>query len=176
MNKISIINPKTEPLKDQFYYIDLESVDKGRVVDLKIVNIEDAPSRAQRVLMKDVVLFQTVRPYQQNHFYLEELSDKQLVASTGFAQIRTDQNSRYIYYLMHTEEFSQEVLNRCTGTSYPAINSSHLGKISVPVPSLAEQIKTADFLFTLDKKLNNEKEKLMVLEEQKKGFMWGIFV
>lgn len=176
LSQISIINPKTEPLQDEFYYIDLESVDKGRVGELKVVNMEDAPSRAQRVLMKNDVLFQTVRPYQQNHFYVEELSDKQLVASTGFAQIRTNQSSRYIYYLMHTEEFSQEVLNRCTGTSYPAINSSHLGKIKVPVPSLAEQIKIADFLFALDNKLTKEKEKLMVLEEQKRGFMWGMFV
>lgn len=176
LNEISFINPKTEPLEKEFYYMDLESVDKGRVKDLKTVNIEDAPSRAQRVLRKDDVLFQTVRPYQQNHYYLEELSDQQIVASTGFAQIRTDHNSRYIYYLIHTEEFSQEVLNRCTGTSYPAINSSHLSKINVPVPSLAEQTKIADFLFNLDKKLTKEIEKLMVLEEQKKGFMQGMFV
>lgn len=176
LNEISLINPKTEPLEEKFYYIDLESVEKGRVEELKTVNLEDAPSRAQRVLMKDDVLFQTVRPYQQNHYYLEELSDLQIVASTGFAQIRTVHNSRYIYYLMHTEEFSQEVLNRCTGTSYPAINSNHLGKINVPVPPLAEQTKIADFLFNLDKKLTKEIEKLMVLEEQKKGFMQGIFV
>ena len=176
LNQISIINPKTEPLRDEFYYIDLESVDKGRVGELRTVNIENAPSRAQRVLTKGDVLFQTVRPYQQNHYYLEELLDQQIVASTGFAQIRTDQSSQYIYYLMHTEEFAQEVLNRCTGTSYPAINSSHLAKIKVPVPSLAEQKKIADFLFSLDKKLNKEIEKLMVLEEQKKGFMQGMFV
>ena len=107
LNQISIINPKTEPLQDQFYYIDLESVDKGRVEELKIVNTEDAPSRAQRVLMQNDVLFQTVRPYQQNHFYVEELSDKQLIASTGFVQIRTNQNSRYILFDAHREIFTR---------------------------------------------------------------------
>lgn len=132
--QISIINSITEPLQEEFYYIDLESVDKRRIGELKIVNTEDAPTRAQGVLIKNDVPFKTVKPYQQNHFYVEELFGQQIIASKGFAQIRTNQRSGYIYYLIHSEEFSQEVLNRYTGTSYPAINSSYWGKIKGQFP------------------------------------------
>lgn len=42
------------------------------------------------------------------------------------------------------------------------------------MPSKEEQMKIAVFLMNIDNKI--EKEKLMVLEEQKKGFMQGMFI
>ena len=176
LSGISIINPKSEPLNNEFYYIDLDAVDKGSVGVLKTVSLENAPSRAQRVLKEKDVLFQTVRPYQQNHFYVENLYDKQTVASTGFAQIRTKQNARYVYYLMHNETFAQKVMDRCTGTSYPAIKSGDLGEINVPVPTLLEQEKISGYLSLIEKKIKIEKEKLKMLVVQKKGFMQQMFV
>ncbi|MGG2059673.1 restriction endonuclease subunit S [Priestia megaterium] len=176
LNKIAVINPKSDPLADEFYYIDLEAVEKGRLRKLNIVFKEKAPSRAQRVLKKNDVLFQTVRPYQQNHFYVSKLYDKQAVASTGYAQLRTNQCSKYLYHLMNTKKFDQEVLKRCTGTSYPAINSSDLGKIIIPIPSLEEQKKIASLLTTIDNKIEKEREILLLYNEQKKGFIERMFL
>jgi len=176
LNEISIINPKSESINNEFYYIDLDAVNKGIIKNLKTVFLENAPSRAQRVLKEKDVLFQTVRPYQQNHFYVKNLYDKQTVASTGFAQIRTKQNAGYIYFLIYTETFAQKVKDRCTGTSYPAINSGDLGEISVPVPSLLEQEKISACLSLIDQKINIEKVKLKMLIIQKKGFMQQMFI
>ncbi|ETP70337.1 hypothetical protein G159_02070 [Planococcus glaciei CHR43] len=44
------------------------------------------------------------------------------------------------------------------------------------MPSIKEQRKIAGTLMQLNKKVEKEKEKLMVLKEQKKGFMQGMFV
>jgi type I restriction enzyme S subunit len=40
----------------------------------------------------------------------------------------------------------EEVVARSVGVSYPAINASDIGKIQVPVPTLSNQARIADFL------------------------------
>lgn len=131
---IADINPKINQLPEKFIYIDLESVEKGQLRLQKYIELKDAPSRAQRLLAKGDVLFQMVRPYQQNNYYFN--LDGDYVASTGYAQIRTNLNSEFIYYAIHEKTFLEEVMNRCTGTSYPAINSSDLSTIELLIPSL----------------------------------------
>ena len=55
------INPRSKNLPDEFYYIDLGSVTSGVWVERKIVQKSEAPSRAQRLLAYNDILFQTVR-------------------------------------------------------------------------------------------------------------------
>src|SRR5690606_40376361 len=84
--------PKNEGLPSSFVYIDLESVENGRLLKEDFISKDGAPSRAQRVLSKNDVLFQMVRPYQKNNLFFDK--EGKYVASTGYAQIRTKQNSR----------------------------------------------------------------------------------
>ena len=130
---VSIINPKTNNLPPEFVYIDLESVEKGILTKINKITIEDAPSRAQRLLDVGDILFQTVRPYQMNNLYFDYDNDF-YVASTGYAQIKSKINSRFLYHYLHHAKFVDDVLKRCTGTSYPAINASDLKKIKIRIP------------------------------------------
>ena len=68
-NEIAIFNPKADKLPEKFTYIDLESVKNGIFTRKDEVLLSDAPSRAQRLLKKGDVLFQTVRPYQKNNLF-----------------------------------------------------------------------------------------------------------
>ncbi|MDV5263234.1 hypothetical protein [Acinetobacter baumannii] len=63
----------------------MESVEKGRLLLQKNIALQDAPSRAQRLLAKGDVLFQMVRPYQQNNYYFN-LSGEYVASLTGYAQ------------------------------------------------------------------------------------------
>ena len=168
------INPKAKKLPENFIYIDLESVEKGRLLLQKHIELQDAPSRAQRLLAKGDVLFQMVRPYQQNNYYFN-LSGE-YVASTGYAQIRTKLDSKFIYYALHEKTFLDEVMNRCTGTSYPAINSSDLSSIEILIPCLEEQTKIADFLSAIDQKIDVVSEQLEQAKLWKKGLLQQMFV
>ena len=168
------INPKAKKLPENFIYIDLESVEKGRLLLQKNIALQDAPSRAQRLLAKGDVLFQMVRPYQQNNYYFN-LSGE-YVASTGYAQIRTKLDSKFIYYALHEKMFLDEVMNRCTGTSYPAINSSDLSSIEILIPCLEEQTKIADFLSAIDQKIDVVSEQLEQAKLWKKGLLQQMFV
>ena len=173
LNDIAEINPPSSSLPDKFIYIDLESVKNGRLLAENNIELKNAPSRAQRLLQKDDVLFQVVRPYQQNNLYFEK--EGSYVASTGYAQIRANANSSFLYHMLHEEQFLSEVINRCTGTSYPAINSKDLSSIEVYTPSLKEQTKIATFLSTVDTKIDELIQKHELLTEYKKGMMQQLF-
>ena len=170
------INPKTPSLPENFMYIDLESVVNGVLKTEKFINRDSAPSRAQRILKQSDILYQTVRPYQKNNYYYGKAINIPVVASTGYAQIRCEENlPKYIYQYLHLESFSNKVILRCTGTSYPAINSTDLSSIYINIPTIQEQEKIADFLSTFDEKIENQQGIVNSLEKQKKGFMQKIF-
>lgn len=178
LNKACIINPNCTTLPDRFNYIDLECVQSGNLVtDPLLIEKTSAPSRAQRLLCNMDILFQTVRPYQMNNYFFENCSDFPVVASTGYAQLRTTMNNpRFIFYCIHNSVFIRDVLARCTGTSYPAINSNDLGDIVIRIPSISEQNKIANLFLTFDIKLKNEKEVLGLLCQFKKGLLQQMFV
>ncbi|ENK7427097.1 restriction endonuclease subunit S [Salmonella enterica] len=174
LSEIAIINPKNKVIPSEFIYIDLESVEKGMLLKEQLVNKEDAPSRAQRLLVPGDVLFQLVRPYQKNNYIF--LLNGDYVASTGYAQLRAKYNSLFLYQLLHLESFTSEVMNRCTGTSYPAINSSDLASIEAEIPCEKEQTKIANFLSALDYKITTKKVELDKLKTWKQGLLQQMFV
>ena len=167
------VNPKAENLPDEFIYIDLESVESGQLLKESLILLEDAPSRAQRLLQVNDVLFQMVRPYQQNNLFFDKVG--QYVASTGYAQIRTTENPKFLYYCLHVQEFVSEVMNRCTGTSYPAINSADLETIEIAKPFIEEQQKIANFLSAVDDKITALTAQKTALTQYKQGMMQRIF-
>lgn len=173
LNAIATINPKTGELPESFIYIDLESVDKGNLIKQDTVKRELAPSRAQRVLKDDDILFQMVRPYQRNN-YLFRLG-KGYVASTGYAQIRAKESPDFLNQKLLTNRFVSDVLVRCTGTSYPAINSSDLAEIEIALPKEVEQQRIAAFLSAVDAKIEQLTKKEQLLQQYKKGVMHKLF-
>ncbi|WP_020530877.1 restriction endonuclease subunit S [Flexithrix dorotheae] len=174
LNKAVTINPKNSELPNSFIYVDLESVNNGHLLKEERLDKQDAPSRAQRLLKQGDILYQTVRPYQKNNYYFDK-AENDYVASTGYAQIRTENNSKYIFQYIHTDYFVNKVLLRCTGTSYPAINSTDLSKIKINLPPLPEQQKIEAFLTKVDDKIAQLTKKAELLEQYKKGVMQKIF-
>ena len=166
-----VLNPSIRKLPDNFYYIDLESVVDGLLVIQKTEEKASAPSRAQRLLQKNDILFQMVRPYQQNNLFFDLESDLPYVASTGYAQIRTNQNPLYVYYAMHTFDFVSEVNRRCTGSSYPAINSTELSKVTFKLPERKIQDEISEQLFSVDSLIRREMDDLEKYENIKCGLV-----
>ncbi|MBQ4388595.1 MAG: restriction endonuclease subunit S, partial [Bacteroidales bacterium] len=130
-----------------------------------IISRDEAPSRAQRVLSKWDIIYQCVRPYQLNNYIIRDDSTIQRVASTGYAQIRTKHNPDFIYQLLHTKGFTDQVINRCTGTNYPAINSSDLSGIEIHFPSIQEQAQIGELLTLIDQRISIQSK---VIEDLKK--------
>lgn len=104
LENLCTVNPKNEKLPRSFIYIDLESVSKGELNKEVRVDLDKAPSRAQRLLEKGDILYQTVRPYQKNNYHFNK-NDLDFVASTGYAQLRSKKDSKYLFQLLHTQRF-----------------------------------------------------------------------
>ena len=170
------INPPTGGLPDSFVYIDLESVEAGELKVKAIISRECAPSRAQRLLERGDIIYQVVRPYQRNNLLCEFEDDDDYVASTGYAQLRARASSRFLYQSIHTDTFVNKVIAKCTGSNYPAINSSDLAEISLGIPpSLPEQQKLADCLTSVDELIAAQARKVDALKTHKNGLMQQLF-
>lgn len=175
LEEVAEVNPASSQLPDEFVYIDLESVENGVLLKRRVIQKEEAPSRAQRLLKDKDVIFQMVRPYQKNNYYFNRSDDSEYVASTGYAQLRAFESSMYLYQFIHTDKFVSKVLDKCTGSNYPAINSSNLSKIMVQIPNPKEQQKIAWCLSSLDELIKEQAEKIEQLKQHKKGVMQGLF-
>ncbi|HGF8024563.1 restriction endonuclease subunit S [Enterococcus sp. E5-80] len=174
LNELAEFNPKSD-LPERFEYVDLESVVGTELVRHRTENRYSAPSRAQRLAKKNDVFYQTVRPYQKNN-YLFDLPYDNYVFSTGYAQMRPIGNGYFLLTLIQEEKFVNRVLERSTGTSYPAINSNDLAKLPVKVPAdIQEQQKIGTFFKQLDNTIALHQRKLDLLKETKKGFLQKMF-
>ncbi|MCG0613063.1 restriction endonuclease subunit S [Lactiplantibacillus plantarum] len=172
--QIATINPKSV-ISPHFLYVDLESVSQNRVTQYKAVTKDDAPSRAQRLAKKGDIFFQNVRPYQKNNLLF--LTNKNnVVFSTGYTQIRTKQDIRYLFYALQTTPFVNRILALSTGTSYPAISSSKLANASLLVPIIDEQSKVGLSIFKIDSLIAANEDKLNQLKKLKKYLMQNMFV
>ncbi|HEM2542619.1 TPA: restriction endonuclease subunit S [Streptococcus suis] len=175
LGEVAEINPKSQ-IPEKFEYVDLESVVGTSLISHRTVRAESAPSRAQRLALPGDIFYQTVRPYQKNN-YLFDLSDDNYVFSTGYAQLRPKIDDRYLMIKIQDDGFVKEVLDRCTGTSYPAINSKDLSQISIDVPtSLPEQEAIGTFFSTLDRHITLHQRKLEKLKNLKKALLNELFV
>jgi len=176
ISDICDINPSSEKLPPEFVYIDLESVESGVLLKKSIISLNNAPSRAQRLLKYGDVIFQMVRPYQKNNLHFLLKDEFNYVASTGYAQLRAFQSDTYLFQLIHYQVFVDRVLAKSTGSNYPAINSNDLKEILVTVPkTLAEQQKIAACLSALDAVIAAQGEKIEHLKQHKKGLMQQLF-
>ena len=167
-------NPKAE-IPQIFQYVDLESVVGTQLISYREEFKETAPSRAQRLAKNGDLFFQAVRPYQKNN-YLFEKNNENFVFSTGYIQIRPQNDGYFLLTLVQKEEFIQEVLLRCTGTSYPAINTSSLQNIAILIPPTAEeQTHLGLFFRRLDNQIAESRAVLEKSRQLKKAMLVKMF-
>jgi type I site-specific deoxyribonuclease specificity subunit len=177
LGEVAIFNPPNQPLRERFYYIDLESVEKGSLKVKEQVTKRMAPSRAQRTLEFNDILFQTVRPYLQNHYlFKKKTQNNQWVASTGYALLRPKIYPELLYTMLLSKGFMQEIMQRCTGSTYPAINSKKMIDIKVGCSSVQmEQQLIGDLFILLDDQLNKTSTKLTKLRNIKQSLLQKMF-
>ena len=175
LSSVSNVNPTNDELPDLFIYIDLESVKSGMLINRNEITRDTAPSRAQRLLNRKDIIYQIVRPYQRNNFFYDINDGYKYVASTGYAQLRAHECPEFLYQLLHTDSFVNKIMERSTGSNYPAINTSDLASIDIALPKKTEQKKIADCLGSLDDLIAAGHRKLKALRQNKQGLMQQLF-
>jgi len=174
LGELAEFNPKAS-LPDSFEYVDLESVVGTRIINHRTEKKDSAPSRAQRLAQPGDVFYQTVRPYQRNNCLFTG-AEKSYVFSTGYAQLRSHGDSYFLLTMLQKDDFVNSVMDRCTGTSYPAINSNELAEINVIFPTIIqEQKELGQFFKNIDNLITLHQRKYEKLRNLKKFFLEKIF-
>jgi type I restriction enzyme S subunit len=138
------LNDKTD--KDlEINYIEIGdvSLEKG-IENYTKMKFSEAPSRARRIVKENDIILSTVRTYLKAITKVNSNYDN-FIASTGFAVLRSKFiNPDFLGAIVKTENFIDEVISLSVGVSYPAINSSILLDISIPLPPEDEQLMISD--------------------------------
>ena len=91
--------------------------------------------------------------------------------------MRPNIDSYFLLNVVQNEKFIQLVLDRCTGTSYPAINSKDLSNIEIKVPiNMFEQQKIGQFFKHLDDTIALHQCELEKLKNIKKSMLEKMFI
>lgn len=148
------VNIKWSKAKQSYQYIDLTSVniDTRTIFATKEITAETAPSRAQKIVLTNDVIFATTRPTQMRIAIVTDDYDNQ-VASTGYCVLRADDKQvlfKWIYFLLSTNMFRTFLEDNQSGTAYPAISDSKLKEFQIPIPPLSEQQRIVSILDKFD--------------------------
>lgn len=137
---------------DFFPYIEISSINtnNGNIEEVNIVEKNNAPSRAKKIIQKDDILISTTRP--NRGAITKVVENYAQIASTGFAVIRTisEEISRdYLLIILRGSISLKQMIQRSSGGNYPAITEDELSKIYIPIPPLAKQNEIAETISTI---------------------------
>ncbi|ENR2079593.1 restriction endonuclease subunit S [Escherichia coli] len=121
-----------------YRYIDLTSVDIAtkKIIETTEITKNNAPSRAQKLVDENDVIFATTRPTQQR-FCLIDSEYAGAVASTGYCILRAKKDQvlpKWILHWISTSDFKKHVEENQSGSAYPAISDSKVKECLIPIP------------------------------------------
>ena len=156
-------NIKWRETERTYRYIDLTSVsrDSKTITETTEIKASNAPSRAQKLVEKNDVIFATTRPTQQRYCLIPDGYSGD-VASTGYCILRAKTEkvlSKWILYWIASTAFKNYVEEHQSGSAYPAISDAKVKEFQIPVPPLhvqSEIVRILDTFTELTNELTNE--------------------
>jgi len=147
-------------------YIDTASVTKNHFEKPQILNTEEAPSRAKRLLKDGDTILSTVRPNLCHYGFIKNPKPN-AVASTGFAVLTPKNIDPFYLYSYLTQDSITATLSsiaEATTTTFPAFRPEVLSEMEIEIPDLPTQKKIAGILSAYDSKIENNNKIIKNLE------------
>ncbi|TCP17615.1 type I restriction enzyme S subunit [Nicoletella semolina] len=169
-----IFNLGQKTPNERFFYIDVGLINNKihKLNSLEnILEPDQAPSRARKIVQKNSILYSTVRPYLQNICILEQDFQYEPIASTAFAVMNVFTNfyHKYLFYYLLSPVFTEFVNQEMVGVAYPAINDDKLYNLPIAIPPLNEQkriVAKIEALLPYIEQYAEKEEKLTALHQQ----------
>lgn len=156
-------------------YVDIGSVtfEEG-IIQTENLTFKAAPSRARRLAKAGDTVVSTVRTYLKAIDFIDERKSN-FVFSTGFAILNPVKiQSRFLSTLVKSDAFTNQVDVFSKGMSYPAINSTELSRLNLPIPTIEEQTRIATFLDQKTAQIDQaiaQKERLIELLKERRQIL-----
>lgn len=136
-------------------YIDISSINnlKNRIETYKNYYIDEAPSRAKKIINRNDILISTVRPNLKNIALFDIETENKAIASTGFCILRTKTklNTLYLFNVLLSNSFTNELSKKEIGANYPAVTENDIKNVKIALPPLTLQNEFAEFVTKTDK-------------------------
>jgi type I restriction enzyme S subunit len=129
--------------ESDFTYIEVSAIDnkRGVISSPELVEPENAPSRARKLVKNGTLIYSTIRPYLLNIAVVEEDFFPEPIASTAFAVVHPfcSMPPRYFLFFLRSPVFVRYVESVQMGIAYPAINDRQFFSGLIPLPPIEEQ-------------------------------------
>lgn len=167
--------PENTDKSFQIEYVDIGGVTfENGITQTEHFSFKDAPSRARRVAKSGDTIISTVRTYLKAIDYIDEIKST-FIYSTGFAVLSPVKvNPHFLLMAARSDAFTNQVDIFSKGMSYPAINSTELSRLLLPIPPLPEQTRIAAFLDRKTAQIDQaiaQKEKLIELLKERRQIL-----
>lgn len=168
-----VVSTNDDSINRNFGYSELEYLDTGSIIENKIERFQkytltEAPSRAKRLVQDGDIVYSTVRPNQRHYGFIRN-PKKNTVVSTGFAVIRSKENSysKFIFYWLtqnSVTDYLHQLAEQST-SAYPSIKPIDIENLPITIPkSTVEQKAIAAVLSAFDDKIELLREQNETLE------------
>ncbi len=169
LGDLVLINNKS--ISNKFLYSEIEYIDTASVYqnnfdNPQILKINEAPSRAKRLVENGDTILSTVRP-NLRHFGFIKNPKENTVVSTGFVVLTPKLIDPFYLYSYLTKDSVTRTLSaiaEATTTTFPAFRPEILSEMEVEIPDLHTQKKIAGILSAYDSKIENNNKIIKNLE------------
>lgn len=149
--------------KDKLIAINTSDVENGIMHDGTLTAIEDLKGQFKKTVQKGDILFSEIRPANRRFALVTKDDCADYVVSTKLMVLRKYNNEvdlRYFYYCLTNQPFLDMLQRKAENRigSFPQITFDLLSEYAFPVPSLSEQEKIANIIFSLDHKIELNKQ------------------
>ena len=141
-------------------YLETSNLIENKILSIQNVKLSKAPSRAQRKVKHNTILYSTVRP-NLKHYGIMKMPSSTMIVSTGFTTIDVLEEYNesvdpfYLYLLItqeHITNYLHTIAENAT-SAYPSISSIDLENLYFDFPSLKEQKKISLLFSSIDQKI-----------------------
>ena len=157
----------------------LSSTNKGIVLQNDYFNKQTASTNniGYKIVPKDYFTYRSMSDTGEFTINIQQILEKGIV-SPAYPVFNTDsENKLFIYYSLNYNEFIKEqILTLKEGGTRYALSYKKLEKLSILLPILEEQQKIADFLSSIDSKIESIGKELEGLKEFKRGLLQQMLV
>ena len=148
-------------------YLDTGSLTEGKIDSFQNLDMNDAPSRARRIVKHNDVLISTVRP-NQKHYGIMKHPDEDIIVSTGFCVITCEKiNPHFIYVLLTTDEMTGYLHSIAEGSTstYPSLKPSDIEALEFKLPPEGKLRDFSEYADNAWNKIDYNHAQMCILEK-----------
>lgn len=158
-------------------YVDISSVGTGFFAGATRMPLSEAPSRAKRLVEDGDTILATVRPNLRSFLYIKN-PPSNMVVSTGFVVLHpgSEIDTRFLYYTVTCQKFTEYLSANVKGAAYPAVDTETFARAEIWLPDLLRQKKIAAILSAYDDLIENNTQRIQILEQMAQAIYREWFV